>query len=48
MVCFGEQHGARQLFLDDWVALRSAGWCDLMQADVLFGLTVLAGLAGRS
>ena len=36
------------MFLDDWVALKRAGWCDLMRAHLLFGLTLLAGLAGRS
>ena len=48
LFCFWEQVLAYKLFWNDWVALRRVGWYDLMQANLLFGLTLLTGLAGRS
>ena len=48
LFAFEEQVLAYKLFWNDWVALRRAGSCDFMQINLLFGLTLLAGLAGRS
>ena len=44
---FGQQQ-LNNCFWKVWVALRRASWCDWCRLICLFGLTLLAGLAGRS
>ena len=44
----GKDKQVNNCFWKIWVALRRGGWCDLCRLICSFGLTLLAGLAGKS